>query len=363
LDWEIAVPEIVNDRRITGEGKAELRVNTQFPKNIRRVAAGLTLLLVLSACTTNANFLYPASPVSAGQANLFWIILWMSVGVFVLVWALLIINIVRFRRRKNDSGEEPRQKYGSLRLEIIWTAIPILLVLTLFILSILTIRASAAPQPGSQDVNITVIGHQWWWEFDYPDLGIQTANEMHVPAGRNIKLKIQSADVIHSFWVPQLANKIDAIPGMVNNLWFRSDQTGVYEGHCAEFCGANHAQMGMKVFVEPQKDFDTWVSGQQAPPPQPSSELQQRGYTLITQGICSTCHNFGDHKAANPIAPNLTHVMSRTMIAGEYFPNNAQYMQAWLTNNQAMKPGNAMSGIHLSQEDIQALLSYLMTLK
>jgi cytochrome c oxidase subunit II len=287
----------------------------------------------------------------------------MSLAVFLLVEVLLVYNIIRFRRRRRDEGGEPRQKYGDLRLEIIWTAIPILLVVTLFVLSILTIQASAAPPPSANDVNITVIGHQWWWEFDYPDLGIQTANEMHVPVGKNVKLRLESADVIHSFWVPQLANKIDNIPGQVNSLWFRPTQVGVFDGHCAEFCGANHAQMSVKVFVDSAQDFDTWVKGQQSPPPQPATEQQQRAYTLLTQGICSTCHNFADHKAANPIAPNLTHVMSRTMIGGESFPNNAEYMQAWFKNSAVMKPGNDMSAVKITDEDIQALLSYIMTLK
>jgi cytochrome c oxidase subunit II len=287
----------------------------------------------------------------------------MSLAVFLLVEVLLVYNIIRFRRRRRDEGGEPRQKYGDLRLEIIWTAIPILLVVTLFVLSILTIQASAAPPPSSNDVNITVIGHQWWWEFDYPDLGIQTANEMHVPVGKNVKLRLESADVIHSFWVPQLANKIDNIPGQVNSLWFRPTQVGIFDGHCAEFCGANHAQMSVKVFVDSAQDFDTWVKGQQSPPPQPATEQQQRAYTLLTQGICSTCHNFANHKAANPIAPNLTHVMSRTMIGGESFPNNAEYMQAWFKNSGVMKPGNDMSAVKISDEDIQALLSYIMTLK
>lgn len=333
---------------------------------MRKVIGFLTAVAItasLSACSSTANFLYPASAVSGGQAQLFWIILWMSLAVFLLVEVLLVYNIIRFRRKRRDMGGEPAQKYGSLRLEVIWTAIPILLVVILFVLSILTINASAAPAASSNDINITVIGHQWWWEFDYPDLGIQTANEMHVPLGKNVKLRLESVDVIHSFWVPQLANKIDTIPGQVNSLWFRPTQIAVFDGHCAEFCGANHAQMAVKVFVDSPQDFETWVKGQQSPPTQPVTDQQRHAYVMLTQGICSTCHNFADHKAASPIAPNLTHVMSRSMIAGETFPNNAEFMQAWFKDNAAMKPENSMSGVKISDEDIQALLSYIMTLK
>ena len=322
----------------------------------------LLLSVLLAGCATSPTFLQPNSLVSSKEAELFRIILYMSVGVFVVVWVLLLINIIFFRHRDPEDKEEPRQKYGNIRLEILWTAVPILLVLTLFILTVRTMQAVAAPAPTQDDIQITVVGHQWWWEFDYPDLGIITANELHIPAGKNVHLTVTSADVIHSFWVPQLANKIDAIPGQNNNLWFKPLDIGVFDGQCAEFCGIGHANMLIKVVVESDADFQAWVTNQQAPPVQPANDQQQQGYDIITKGVCSTCHTLGDNKGASNLGPNLTHVMSRSVFAGAMYENNIENMFHWLSDPQAMKPGNKMI-IHLTQDQINSVMSYLTQLK
>ncbi len=320
------------------------------------------LVFLLAGCATSPTFLQPNSLVSSKEADLFRIILYMSIGVFVLVWVLLLVNIIAFRQRDPEDKVEPRQKYGNFRLEIIWTAIPIVLVLILFVLTMRTMQAVAAPAPAQSDVNITVIGHQWWWEFDYPDLGIVTANEMHVPVGANVKMVVTSADVIHSFWVPQLANKVDAIPGQNNNLWFQAQNLGTFDGQCAEFCGLNHANMRVKVVVESDTDFQAWVANQQAPLVQPANDQQQQAYNLITKGICSTCHTLGDNKGATNIGPNLTHLMSRSVFAGAMYDMNITNLHDWLSDPQALKPGNKMI-VNLTPDQVNTLMSYLTELK
>ncbi len=217
----------------------------------RRTALVASLLLAvgLSSCGGSPTFLNPVSSIARDEAGLYMAVFYLALGVFIIVECLLVYALIRFRKRSGDSGE-PKQVYGNSRLEIVWTAIPVLLVLTLFILTVSTASAVAAPPAASGDVHIHVIGHRWWWEFEYPDLGFTTANEMHIPVGTNVKIDLDSVDVIHSFWVPQMAGKTDAIPGHTNYLWLRADTVGSYHGQCVEFCGANHANMRIKAVAE-----------------------------------------------------------------------------------------------------------------
>ena len=317
--------------------------------------------IFLSGCASSPTFLSPNSSVSAAEADLYRIIFYMALGVFVLVEGWLLFNIIRFRQRPGDETQ-PRQIYGNTRLEIIWTAIPVLLVGTLFFFTVRTVNAVASPSAKSADIQVTVVGHRWWWEFDYPALQVKTANELHVPVGANVEFTLESADVIHSFWVPQLSGKTDVIPGQTNHLWFRADQIGNYHGQCAEFCGENHANMRIKVVVESQADYDAWVADQQKPLVQPQTESQQRAFKLITSGICSNCHTLGDHEGEQSIGPNLTHLFSRSVFAGATFDLTKGNLDAWLQNTQAMKPGNDMK-VNLTSQQIDDLMSYLPTLK
>jgi cytochrome c oxidase subunit II len=319
--------------------------------------------LFLAGCAGQSpTFLQPYSLIAADESNLYTIILVMAAVVFLLVESLLVYNIVRFRRRSDSKGE-PRQIYGNWRLEFVWSAGPVLLVLILFVFTVTTMNAIAAPeQTAKSDVNVHIIGHQWWWEFDYPDLNIKTANELHVPVGAAIRLNLNSADVIHSFWVPQLSHKIDVIPGQTNTLWFRADQVGVYDGHCAEFCGANHANMRIRVVVETADQFAAWVKNQQEPPVQPVTDQEKEGQLIITQGACNSCHTLGDAEAVSPIAPDLTHLMSRAVFGGASFDLNEANLRRWLEDRQDMKPGNDMI-VALTKDQIDALMAYLMKLK
>ncbi len=320
-------------------------------------AAGL-----LAGCTGTSAFLNPASSVSTQESNLYRIVLYLSLGMFLLVVGVLLFNLIRYRQKPGDTVE-PKQRYGDLRLEVLWTLGPILLVVAVFGLAFLTIRAVAAPAPQPGDLQVRVIGHQWWFEYQYPDLGITTANELHVPVGRTVQLTLTSVDVIHSWWVPQLSGKVDVFPGFDNHLWFKADQTGEFDGQCSEFCGLNHAKMRIKVVVQDASDFAAWVENQQQPEAAPQTALQQQGHDLIATGICSNCHTLGSNQAANNIGPNLTHLMSRSVFAGAAYDLTLDNLKQWLTDNESMKPGNDMNSVKLTSDQVDALMAYLSTLK
>jgi cytochrome c oxidase subunit 2 len=335
---------------------------------LKKALKALTLAVFVSGCAGSPTFLSPASPIAGDEAGLYRVIVYMAAGVFVLVEGILIYSILRFRQRPGD-GAEPHQIYGNPRLEVIWTGTPVLLVATLFILTIRTMGAVAAPAAVSSDIQLKIIGHQWWWEFDYPDLGVVTANELHIPVGANVHATLESADVIHSFWVPQLSGKVDVIPGQLNTIWFRSDQPGEYHGQCAEFCGLNHANMRIAAVVESKANFDAWVANQQLPPPPPQGPAEQHAVDLITHGICSNCHALGEPPPPPPgeepkklIGPNLNHLMSRSVFAGATFELTPDNIKRWLQDSQRMKPGNDMV-VKLKPEEIDDLMAYLTQLK
>jgi len=325
------------------------------------VIAGLAVLL--SACQPSPTFLNSASPIASHIANLYWIILILALVVFVLVEGALILIVVRDRRRSDDDDKPPTQIYGNTRLEIIWTVIPILLVIALFIMTVQTSNAVAAPKSLSSDLNLRVVGHRWWWEFDYTDLGIATANELHIPVGTTVQISLESVDVIHSFWVPQLAGKTDVVPGQNNTMWLTGDQVGEYLGQCAEFCGTEHALMRFKVIVDSQDDFDAWVKDQQQPAYQPQTADEQAGFKEIDSGSCAACHSLDPGEIqTDKVGPNLAHLFSRTTFAGGTFDLNEDNLRKWLHDTQAMKPGNDME-ITIPPAQLDQIVAYLLNLK
>lgn len=326
-----------------------------------RAALGMAVVIVLSGCAGSPTFLEPYSEIASHQARLYRILMVLSIVVFLFVETWLVYNIVRFRKHPDDESL-PKQIYGNNRLEVIWTGIPLLLVATIFGLTVSTVNAVSAPEPAQDDLHLQVVGHQWWWEFDYPDLGIVTANELHVPANATVQVDLNSVDVIHSFWIPQLSGKMDVIPGQTNHLWLKTENIGEYHGQCAEFCGLNHANMRVKVVVESESDFKAWVANQQEPAVQPQTDLQRQGQEIVTTGICNSCHTLGDNQANNEIGPNLTHLMSRSVFAGATYELNETNLRNWLVNNQEMKPGNDMA-INPKSDEIDPLIAYLLTLK
>lgn len=328
---------------------------------LRKYGVVVGLAIFLSACQPSPTFLNSASPISDHVANLYRIILIMALVVFVLVEGALIWIVIR-DRKKADDQEPPTQIYGNTRLEIIWTVIPILLVIALFIMTVQTVNAIAAPDSLKSDLNLRVVGHQWWWEFDYLDQGFATANELHIPVGTTVQIQLESKDVIHSFWVPQLSGKTDVIPGQHNTMWIKGDQVGEYLGQCAEFCGEEHALMRFKVIVDSQEDFDAWAANQQKAAYEPQTEDEKAGHKQIT-GVCAACHSIDPTEIdTTKVGPNLTHLFSRSTFAGGTFELNEKNLRSWLNDTQAMKPGNDME-ITLSPQEIDQLVAYLTHLK
>jgi cytochrome c oxidase subunit 2 len=281
--------------------------------------------------------------------------------IFVIIMGALVWMLIRGRRPTGDRGLAP-QIYGKFS----WAVAAAVLVLIAdgvdFGAMALTMRDVAIPPRSPQDINVTVVGHQWWWEFDYPDLGIKTANELHVPTGTNVHITLQSVDVIHSFWIPQLTGKTDVIPGQANRMWLRADQAGEFLGQCSEFCGTEHAMMRIKAVAESPGDFQAWVAHQQKPAAQPQTEAEQAGYKILTT-TCATCHSLNPAEAkTNMVGPNLAHLFSRSVFAGSSFDLNEANLREWVHDTQAMKPGNDMN-INLKQSDLENVIAYLKLLK
>jgi len=329
---------------------------------LRKYGVILGMAIFLSACQPSPTFLNSASPISGHEANLYRIILIMALVVFVLVEGALIWILVRDRKRSNDE-ELPAQIYGNTRLEVIWTVIPVLLVIALFVMTVQTVNAVAAPASAKSDLNVRVVGHRWWWEFDYKDQGFATANELHIPVGATVQIQLESVDVIHSFWVPQLSGKTDVVPGQHNTMWITGDQVGEYLGQCAEFCGTQHALMRFKVFVDSQADFDAWIANQQKPAYQPQTEDEQAGFKEIDSGACAACHSLNPTEIeTKKVGPNLAHLFSRTTFAGGSFDLNEENLRSWLHDTQAMKEGNDMQ-IVVPPKQIDQIIAYLKNLK
>ena len=286
--------------------------------------------------------------------------------IFLIVGGILAYTIIRFRRRASDDGSEPPQIYGSNQIELAWTVIPILIV---FVLVLVTARTIADVQnhPAPPDsLKVTVVGHQWWWEIRYPELGFVTANEVHVPVSYPDKrkltyLRLESADVAHSFWVPQLAGKTDVIPNRVNMMWIEPKEVGTYLGNCAEYCGTQHARMLLRVIAHEPDDFARWVAAQQQ---SGAEEAQMKaGGELFFATSCVNCHTISGTAAKGKFGPDLTHLMSRATLASGATPNNPEKLRAWVRDPQTIKNGALMPNMQLSDEELDQLVAYLLTLK
>jgi cytochrome c oxidase subunit II len=219
----------------------------------------------------------------------------------------------------------------------------------------------------SDALRIQVTGSQWWWDVHYdhptPSLRVTTANEIHIPVGRPVAVSLLSTDVIHSLWIPNLQGKIDLVPGRLNELWLRADNAGVYRGQCAEYCGLQHAKMALVVVAEPPEQFERWLAANRAGAPAPATPEQERGKAIVESGPCAMCHKISGTLAGGRSAPDLTHIASRSTLAAGSVPNVREYLQRWIIDPQAMKPGNRMPASGLSQTELEAVLAYLETLK
>lgn len=331
----------------------------------RWIAAVLLIVVIgglLTACGSAEDYpqttLEAAGPHNERILDVYALVWYGSIVVFFLVEGLLIFSIFKFRGEPKTAHGRPVPVHGNNRLEIIWTVIPAI-ILAIIAVPTLQVISDLSEAPGDDDMVINVIGHQFFWEFQYPDLGVNTTNEMHIPVGQRVQINLDSADVIHSFWVPQLAGKTDAIPGDDNSMWLEADAPGTYLGQCAEFCGLAHYQMLMTVVADNQQDFDAWVAEELAPPP---AEGDPAEGLAIVESQCAACHMVEGTSAQGQVGPALTGFASREQIAG-VIENTPENLAAWLEDPPAIKPGTGMPDLPLSEADILNLVAYLETLE
>jgi cytochrome c oxidase subunit 2 len=302
----------------------------------------------------------PHSPQAQAISILFTQVFRLMLIVFLTVAGLVVYALIRYRAKPNTP--EPRQRFGSKPLEALWTAVPLLVVAILFVVTIRTVHSIDALRNPGRSPDLVITGHQWWWEARYPD-GAVTASEIHIPVRRRLLVQIESADVIHDFWVPSLARKMDAVPGLTGYVWLEADAAGTYSGTCAEFCGTQHAWMRLVVFAEPEEKFSAWLKHQSEGAPLPAGGEAAEGARLFQQMKCDDCHAILGTGAAGRSGPDLTHVTSRQYLGSGSSPNSPQKLAQWISDPQSAKPGNRMSNPHLSSKEAQALLTYLETLQ
>jgi cytochrome c oxidase subunit II len=309
----------------------------------------------------------PAATPAHSVFGLSMLVLSVTLTIFLLVGGLLIYALIRFRHRPEDSAREPAQIYGSNQIELSWTVIPILIVVMLFLSTTRVIlETEAAPKP-SGALDVTVIGHQFWWEYRYPKLGIVTANELHIPISDPAKatptyLEMSSADVSHSFWVPRLAGKMDLIPNRINTMWIDPSEPGIYLGQCAQYCGTQHAKMLLRVYAQTPEDFAAWVKQQQRPAGQDLSGNAAVGQAVFMHSACINCHTIAGTVATGRFGPDLTHLASRDTIASGPVENTPETLKRWIDDPSSMKPGALMPSMHLNQHDLDVITAYLTTL-
>jgi cytochrome c oxidase subunit II len=310
----------------------------------------------------------PSSPQARAVAHLWW---WMF-GVGGGVWlAVMIAMIMAVRTRHGQRGSDDlmhvsRETHAGMERIVAGATFVTILILGGFLAYDFTVGRLLAQHP-QQALTINLVGHQWWWEAQYvdpdPSKRVVTANEMHVPVGVPVQFKLSSTDVIHSFWAPSLNGKRDLIPGYTSSYWFTADTAGTYRGQCAEFCGLQHAKMAFYIVAEPRPQFLAWLAAASAQPDPPTDPTLVYGQRVFMSAGCSVCHSIAGTEARSTVGPNLTHFKSRSTIAAGTLANNRANLTRWIANPQAIKPGVRMPPSHLSPVQLNALVSYLETMK
>lgn len=333
--------------------------------NTRRTCAVLLVVGPLAGCS-GIPVLDPKGPEAGAVSWLIWSFTGLGLAIWLLVTLFLVASIFRPGRRVH---QEPLALHGPAERQV-GIIVGTLTVLTALIVVGLTVLSYAAQQQlfgEGEAITVEVIGHQWWWELRYPDPDpsrtVTTANELHVPVGRTVRLALSSSDVIHSFWVPSLMGKADLIPGRTNELRFTAGEAGVYNGQCAEFCGMQHTYMGLKVIADDPSAFDDWKVAQLASASQPPSEEARKGQAVFLANPCISCHAIRGTSAGGTLGPDLTHLASRSTIAAGRAPLTRGQLAAWITDPQSMKPGVNMPTVPIEPQDLDPLLDYLMALK
>lgn len=384
-----------------------------FTRRLIAVAGAVVLTARAGAASLPGNIFAPHSTPASEENQLSYFVLSICAIIFAGVSSLLIYALVRFRARPHDNTEPP-QVFGSMQIELSWTIIPILIIVVLFLgTARVLFSVQDAPEP-STALDVIVVGHQFWWEFRYPKYNVVTANELHVPVSsggvrRPTFMKLTSADVMHSFWVPQLAGKTDVLPNRVNGMWIEPQKTGLYEGQCAQFCGAQHAKMLLRVYVDTPEEFQKWIANQQRtqgeiasarlsmisepnagnenrrsriPPNSPATGgtilaqsagaqtaqisdaiTAQNGQLVFEREACINCHTVRGTMADGRYGPDLTHLMSRSTLGAGAAENTPGNLEAWIADPARFKPGSLMPAMHLTDRQNQQITAYLLTLK
>lgn len=338
-------------------------------------------MLLLACYPDNPQSTFDATgPVAQSQLDLFWMIFWAALVVFIVVEGVLVYTIIRYRRKSEDY--DPPQTHGNTVLEISWTILPAIILAIVAVPTVTTIfdNANSPSLAGEPAIEVEAVGYQWWWEFKYDDPNnpgneIVTANEMHIPVDTVVNVTLTSPNVLHSFWIPKIAGKVDVVPNNINKLWIKAEETGSFLGQCAEFCGVAHANMRFRVIVESSAEFDAWLAAQDEPALEPVDPLAIEGKTIFegNQAQCWTCHTVsGSAKAQGTVGPNLTHVGSRTHIASGIRVNDQKNLREWIADPDRVKPGNLMAATakvyteptsKLTDAQVSALVRYLQGLK
>lgn len=316
-----------------------------------------------AGCDGAPTYLRTSGYIGDREAALGWVLLIIASAVVVIISVLVLAAI--YRRR--PEGEDLRREEGGLSwIYIGGIAVPALMLIGVTIYSLVVLRDVASP-PGDTAMTVQVIGHTWWWEVHYPGTApgdlVTVANEIHIPVGRPVRLELSTADVIHSFWFPQLAGKTDLVPGQRNVAWIEARTAGTYWGHCAEYCGQQHTNMMMSVVAEPPAQFARWLEEQRQPAAEPSTAETVTGRAVFTRSACAMCHTIRGTEAGGALGPDLTHVGSRHTIAAGTLPNTFGDLAGWIGNPQALKPGVSMPAVPLRPEQLRAVVSYLHSLQ
>ena len=342
-----------------------------------RRATLLAAAVVLAGCGGGAQTpLDPAGPHAGRLNSLWWVFFSLLSAVYALVLVALVAAVYSGRSRPGAAARgaevaapnmRPGRERRTTNVVAGATILTTIILFALLVSSFRTGRSLTLSRYEPTAVTITVTGHQWWWEARYDDQVpsniFTTANEIHIPVGVPVVLTLKSTDVIHSFWVPNLAGKRDLIPGKSSTLWLRADRAGTFRGQCAEYCGMQHAHMAFNVVAEPPEQFEAWRAAQRQPAQEPATDSQRRGREVFLSTTCVMCHTVQGTRANAVVGPNLTHVASRTQIAAGTLPNTRGHLAGWVVDSQSAKPGNSMPPNALGSEDLQALLDYLQSLR
>jgi cytochrome c oxidase subunit 2 len=331
----------------------------------------LMLAALLSACSGAQSALDPKGPKAETLAHLNWLLVITVTVIYIAVISTLFYLLRRASTRRvtfdqTEVADERQRERGMARWVAGAVAVVVFILIAFVFVDVSTAR-SLTRVGGAAPLRIDVVGHQWWWEVKYPDPDphnyAETANEIHVPVGRAVLIKMKSADVIHSFWAPNLDGKKDLIPGHETITWFRADTAGIYRGQCAEFCGHQHAKMAFLIVAEPRDQFEQWLESQRSAASAPTDSLAQAGESVFLGRSCAMCHAVSGTAAGSHVGPDLTHVATRRTLAAGTLPNNAENLAGWILDPQIIKPGVKMPANQLDPESLKALVAYLGTLK